>query len=223
VDLIVAEKPSVARDIARVVGATKRGDGCLEGPSHVVTWCIGHLVELEEPAHYNPQWKQWRLDTLPMAPERFALRPVDSTKKQWAVVKNLLRDRKFSRVVNACDAGREGELIFRHCYELAGSKLPMARLWVSSLTDAALRGALAKLAPGQRYDPLGRRPLPLRGRLARRDERHPRPHRPLARRRRDAGAAPLRGPGADPDARDGGGARAGHPGVCFEGLLGGVR
>jgi DNA topoisomerase-3 len=154
VDLIVAEKPSVARDIARVVGATKRGDGCLEGPSHVVTWCIGHLVELEEPAHYNPQWKQWRLDTLPMAPERFALRPVDSTKKQWAVVKNLLRDRKFSRVVNACDAGREGELIFRHCYELAGSKLPMARLWVSSLTDAALRGALAKLAPGQRYDPL---------------------------------------------------------------------
>lgn len=153
-DLIVAEKPSVARDIARVVGATKRGDGCIEGPSHVVTWCIGHLVELEEPAHYNPLWKAWRLDTLPMAPERFALRPVDGTKKQWAVVKGLLRDRRFTRVVNACDAGREGELIFRHCYELAGSKLPMARLWVSSLTDSALRGALAKLAPGQRYDPL---------------------------------------------------------------------
>ncbi|MFO0607705.1 MAG: DNA topoisomerase [Polyangiales bacterium] len=153
-DLIVAEKPSVARDIARVVGASKRGDGFLEGPSHVVTWCIGHLVELEEPAHYDARWKAWRLDTLPMIPERFALRPVDGTRKQWTAVKNLLRDRRFARVVNACDAGREGELIFRHCYELAGARLPIARLWVSSLTDVALRAALAKLAPGDRYAPL---------------------------------------------------------------------
>ena len=153
-DLIVAEKPSVARDIARVVGASKRGDGFLEGPSHVVTWCIGHLVELEEPAHYDARWKAWRLDTLPMIPERFALRPVDGSRKQWAAVKGLLRDRRFSRVVNACDAGREGELIFRHCYELANARLPIARLWVSSLTDVALRAALAKLAPGDRYDPL---------------------------------------------------------------------
>jgi DNA topoisomerase-3 len=153
-DLIVAEKPSVARDIARVLGASKRGDGFLEGPSHVVTWCIGHLVEFEDPAHYDPRWKAWRLDMLPMIPERFALRPVDATRKQWSVVKRLLRDGRFTRVINACDAGREGELIFRHCYELARSRLPVMRLWVSSLTDAALRSSLAKLVPGHRYDAL---------------------------------------------------------------------
>ena len=153
-ELVVAEKPSVARDIARVLGASKRGDGCLEGPEAVVTWCVGHLVELDEPAAYEPSWKAWRLDTLPMIPPRFKLRPSKGTAAQWRAVKSLLRDRRFSRVVNACDAGREGELIFRWAYELAGARLPIERLWVSSLTDAAVRAGFAKLQPGRRYEAL---------------------------------------------------------------------
>ncbi|MEZ4407124.1 MAG: DNA topoisomerase [Polyangiales bacterium] len=153
-DLVVAEKPSVARDIARVLGASKRGDGFLEGPEFVITWCIGHLIELDEPAAYDPSWKQWRLDLLPMLPERFKLRPSKSTASQWRAVKSLLRDKRFDRVVNACDAGREGELIFRWAYDLAGSRLPIERLWVSSLTDAAVRAGFAKLQPGRRYEPL---------------------------------------------------------------------
>ena len=120
----------------------------------MVTWCLGHLVELDEPAAYNPAWKRWSLDTLPMLPDRFRLRPVRSSAAQWKVVRDLLRDRSFTEVVNGCDAGREGELIFRLCYELSGSKLPVRRLWISSMTDGALRAGLAGLRPGARYDAL---------------------------------------------------------------------
>lgn len=152
--LVIAEKPSVARDLARVLGAHRKGDGCLEGPSHVVTWCIGHLVELDEPASYDPAWKRWTLDSLPMIPSRFQLRAVPSGRAQLKVVRNLLRDKRFEGVVNACDAGREGELIFRWVYELAGARLPVKRLWISSLTDAAIRAGFAALQPGSRYDAL---------------------------------------------------------------------
>jgi DNA topoisomerase-3 len=154
VQLIVAEKPSVARDIARVLGVRAQGRGSLQGGERVITWCVGHLVELDEPAAYDPRWKSWRLDTLPMIPERFRLRPVGSSKDQLEVVRQLLCERRFTEVVNACDAGREGELIFRYVYELAGARLPIRRLWISSMTDEAIRAGFEALRPGTQYDAL---------------------------------------------------------------------
>jgi DNA topoisomerase-3 len=152
--LIIAEKPSVARDLARVLGVRGGGRHALEGTGRVITWCIGHLVELEEPAAYDGRWKAWRLDTLPMIPAAFKLRPVPGTRDQLRAVRELLRDRRFTEVVNACDAGREGELIFRYVYQLAGSRLPMRRLWISSLTDEAIHAGFAGLRPGADFDPL---------------------------------------------------------------------
>ena len=152
--LIIAEKPSVARDLARVLGVRATGRHSWEGSAHVITWCIGHLVELDEPAAYDDRWKAWRLDTLPMIPEVFKLRPVSGTRDQLRVVRDLLRDRRFSEVVNGCDAGREGELIFRYVYELAHSRLAVRRLWISSLTEEAIRAGFARLRPGAQYDPL---------------------------------------------------------------------
>ena len=153
--LVIAEKPSVARDLARVLGVRGGGKHAIEGAGRVLTWCIGHLVELEEPAAYDGRWKAWRLDTLPMIPPAFKLRPVPGTRDQLRVVRELLRDRRFTEVVNACDAGREGELIFRYVYELAGSRLPTRRLWISSLTDDAIRAGFAALRPGAELDALG--------------------------------------------------------------------
>ncbi len=152
--LVVAEKPSVARDIARALGAAGRGAGFFYDERHVVTWCVGHLVELEEPGAYEPAWKRWSAATLPMLPGRFKLRPAAHARDQWRVVRALLCSRGVRAVVNACDAGREGELIFRYCYELAGCRLPSQRLWVSSMTDEALRAGLANLRPGSHYDAL---------------------------------------------------------------------
>lgn len=152
--LIVAEKPSVARDLAKVLGVAPHGHGAFRGPHHVITWCIGHLVELIEPHEYEPSWKGWRMSTLPMIPAAFRLRPARGTADQWAVVRDLLRSREFDEVINACDAGREGELIFRYCYELAGSRLRVQRLWISSMTDSALRAGFAKLRPGSQLDAL---------------------------------------------------------------------
>src|SRR5829696_6011426 len=141
--LIIAEKPSVARDIARVLGVRGGGRGALEGSERVISWCIGHLVELDEPRSYDERWKAWRLDTLPMFPARFRLRAVASARDQLRTVQELLRDRRFDEVVNACDAGREGELIFRYVYERAGSRWPVRRLWISSMTDEAIRAGFA--------------------------------------------------------------------------------
>jgi DNA topoisomerase-3 len=152
--LVIAEKPSVARDLARVLGLRGGGKHAIDGSGRVITWCIGHLVELEEPAAYDPAWKAWRLDTLPMLPATFKLRPVAGTRDQLRAVRELLRDRRFDEVVNACDAGREGELIFRYVYELAGSRLPIKRLWISSLTDDAIRAGFARLRPGVELDAL---------------------------------------------------------------------
>jgi len=154
VQLVIAEKPSVARDLARVLGMRGTGKHAIDGAGRVITWCIGHLVELEEPAAYDAAWKAWRLDTLPMLPGAFKLRPVQGTRDQLRAVRELLRDRRFTEVVNACDAGREGELIFRYVYELAGSRLPIKRLWISSLTDEAIRAGFARLRPGVELDAL---------------------------------------------------------------------
>ncbi|MEI8257736.1 MAG: DNA topoisomerase, partial [Deltaproteobacteria bacterium] len=126
-----------------------------ESPDRVITWCVGHLVELVEPATYDPRWKTWRLDALPMVPALFKLRPNPSTPEQYRAVTALLRDPRFHEVVNACDAGREGELIFRYVYDIAGSRLPVRRLWISSLTDDAIREGFRRLRPGAQFDALG--------------------------------------------------------------------
>ncbi len=152
--LVVAEKPSVARDLARVLGATRRAKGALEGNGWTVTWCIGHLIELDEPQAYDAAWKRWSFATLPMLPKKFRLRPAKRTVDQWRIVRDLLRRRDFESVVNACDAGREGELIFRYAHERAGSKLPIERLWISSLTESAIRSGFEALRPGRAYEGL---------------------------------------------------------------------
>jgi DNA topoisomerase-3 len=154
VQLVIAEKPSVARDLARVLEVRPSGKGCFEGKDKVITWCIGHLVELDEPASYDGRWKAWRMDTLPMVPATFKLRAVPSTRDQLRSVCDLLRDKRFNEVINACDAGREGELIFRYVYQLAGSRIPIRRLWISSLTDEAIRKGFATLRPGRDMEAL---------------------------------------------------------------------
>ena len=153
--LIVAEKPSVARDIARVLGVRSRGDGVVENDAYAITWCVGHLVELAEPSAYDGRWKAWRLDNLPMLPEAFELVGAKHAAAQLRVVAKLLRDKRFASVVNACDAGREGELIFRYVYQHARARLPVQRLWISSLTDEAIRRGFGALRPGRALDPLG--------------------------------------------------------------------
>jgi DNA topoisomerase-3 len=147
--LIVTEKPSVARDIARVLGITGRGQGVLGGNGPVrITWCLGHLTELAEPASYSAEWKAWRAESLPMLPEVFALQPRKSSMDQWRIVRELLRSRDLEEVVNGCDAGREGELIFANTYRLAGCKAPVMRLWISSMTAGAIRTGFDRLRPG---------------------------------------------------------------------------
>jgi DNA topoisomerase-3 len=155
VELVIAEKPSVARDLSRVLGVRpSSGATSFESDRYVVTWCIGHLVELEEPAAYNPAWKAWRLDLLPMLPDAFRLRGAPHAIAQLRAVEKLLREKRFTTVINACDAGREGELIFRYVYQHANSRLPIRRLWISSLTDDAIRRGMASLRAGADLVPL---------------------------------------------------------------------
>src|SRR6201995_522327 len=147
--LIIAEKPSVGRDLARVLpGAFTKGEGFLEGPEHIVTWAVGHLVQLADPDEYDDRFKKWRMADLPIVPERFKLVVRDErSKKQMNVVKRELDRDDVERVVNACDAGREGELIFAYLYEKAGAKKPVQRLWLNSMTKEAIRNAFGALRP----------------------------------------------------------------------------
>lgn len=151
---VLAEKPSVARDIARVLGADKRGDGYLQGNGYVVTWAVGHLVSLAQPHEINPQWKQWRFDTLPILPERWPLVVYEKTKDQFEIIRKILTSERVAQVVCATDAGREGELIFRYIYDAAGCEKPFSRLWISSLTPDAIKRGFEKLRPGKEYDNL---------------------------------------------------------------------
>src|SRR5947209_7007303 len=151
---VVAEKPSVARDIARVLNAGKRGDGFLHGEGYVVTWAIGHLVALAQPHEIRPEWKAWRRDLLPMLPDSWPLVAGENTKDQFEVVRRILISPKISEVICATDAGREGELIFRYIYEAAGSDKPVKRLWISSLTPDAIRNGFGKLRDAHEYDAL---------------------------------------------------------------------
>ena len=125
---ILAEKPSVAQDIARVLGANVRGKGYLQGNGYVVTWAIGHLVSLAQPHEINPGWRQWRFDQLPILPTHWPLVIYEKTKDQLEVVRKILTSGRVSRIVCATDAGREGELIFRYIYEAAGCRKPVCRL-----------------------------------------------------------------------------------------------
>ncbi len=152
--LVVAEKPSVARDLARVLGANQRRNGYLEGDDWLVTWAIGHLVRLPEPHEIRPDWKRWRRSALPMLPEEWPLAVQEKTREQFAVVKRLLRARAVTGVVSATDAGREGELIFRYLYEAAGARKSVRRLWISNMTTAAIRQGFLNLRPAEDFDGL---------------------------------------------------------------------
>ncbi len=155
---VLAEKPSVARDIARVVGARTQGQGCLKGNGYVVTWAVGHLVTQQNPDEIDPRWKQWRVDTLPILPEEIPLKvvPEAHASAQYRLVASILNAPQVERVVCATDAGREGELIFRRIYRMCGCTKPVSRLWISSMTEEAIAEGFANLKDGAAYDALYR-------------------------------------------------------------------
>jgi len=152
--LVIAEKPSVSKSIAKVIGAYRQEDGYLEGGDCVVSWCLGHLAEYAAPEHYDERYENWRFEDLPILPVEWKLLVHNTKKPQFNVLRKLLRSKKFDYVVNACDAGREGEAIFRRMYALAGSKLPIKRLWISSMEDAAIQHGFENLKDGAAYDNL---------------------------------------------------------------------
>ena len=152
--VVVAEKPSVGRDIARVIGCRTSGDGCLIGERYIVTWAVGHLVTLVEPDELDPKYKKWSFDTLPILPEEIPLKVINATKSQFTKVRKLINDKDTDSLICATDAGREGELIFRYIYEKAGCKKPFSRLWISSMTDEAITDGFRNIRPGSDYDGL---------------------------------------------------------------------
>lgn len=152
--LVIAEKPSVARTIAAALGVTETKDGYMEGNGYVISWCIGHLVGLAEAAAYGEQYKKWNYDTLPILPEEWQYTVAPEKQKQFKTLKELMGRADVSELVNACDAGREGELIFRFVYYLAHCQKPFSRLWISSMEDAAIRSGFDNLKDGREYDAL---------------------------------------------------------------------
>lgn len=154
--LVIAEKPSVARDIARVMGCTKSGEGCLIGNKYIITWALGHLVTLADPDAYDEKYKKWDLAYLPMLPEKMKLVIIKQTGKQFTVVSKLLKSAEVSDIIIATDAGREGELVARWIIMKSGVKKPMKRLWISSQTDKAVKEGFANLRPSGEYDNLYR-------------------------------------------------------------------
>lgn len=152
--VVVAEKPSVGRDIARVIGCRSSGDGYLIGERYIVTWAIGHLVTLAEPDEIDEKYRKWSFSTLPILPESIPLKVISATKSQFAIVKKLINDQETESLICATDAGREGELIFRYIYEKAGCRKPFERLWISSMTDEAITEGFRNIRPGSEYDGL---------------------------------------------------------------------
>lgn len=152
--LVIAEKPSVAQALAAVLGAKQKQDGYLEGNGWLVSWCVGHLVELAQPEAYDEKYAKWRYDDLPILPASWKYQVTNDKKKQFATLRRLMNDKSVSAVVCATDAGREGELIFRLVYEQAGCQKPILRLWISSMEDAAIRDGFAHLHPGAEYERL---------------------------------------------------------------------
>ena len=154
--IVVAEKPSVGRDIARVLGCNQRGQGCLIGQDYTVTWAVGHLVTLVEPDELDEKYKRWQFETLPILPEDIPLKVIRQSADQYKVVKALINAPDTDRVICATDAGREGELIFRYIYTKAGCRKPFDRLWISSMTDEAISEGFRQIQPGDKYDGLFR-------------------------------------------------------------------
>ena len=151
--LIIAEKPSVAKDIACVVGATKSYKGYLEGNQYRVSWAIGHLISLPQPHEINLEWKAWKKETLPILPSSWPLKVIEKTKDQFQIIKKLMNS--CDGVICATDAGREGELIFRYIYEAANCRKPVKRLWISSLTPEAIKEGLMNLKDAKYFHSLG--------------------------------------------------------------------
>ena len=152
--LVVAEKPSVAMSYAKVLGATSRKDGYLEGNSYLVSWCVGHLVELAPPNVYDAKYVKWSIADLPILPQKWQYLVSASTKKQFGILQKLMHRPDVDSIVNSCDSGREGELIFRLVYQQAGCKKPVSRLWLSSMEENAIREGFAHLKPSTEYDAL---------------------------------------------------------------------
>lgn len=152
--LVIAEKPSVAMSLAAVLGANEKKDGYIEGGGYLVSWCVGHLLELAQPEAYGERYARWRYGDLPILPEEWKYEVPKDKKKQLDLLCRLMKDKRVASVVCATDAGREGELIFRLVYEHAGCKKPMERLWISSMEDAAIRDGFEHLRPGSDYDKL---------------------------------------------------------------------
>ena len=152
--LVIAEKPSVAQTIAAALGAKKKQDGYIEGNGYLISWCVGHLVQLADAAAYGEQYKKWSYDSLPILPQEWQYVVSADKGKQFATLKDLMHRGDVSEVVNACDAGREGELIFRFVYHMAGGKKPMRRLWISSMEESAIKAGFENLKDGRDYDAL---------------------------------------------------------------------
>ncbi|MEH2950526.1 DNA topoisomerase 3 [Sporofaciens sp. JLR.KK001] len=152
--LVIAEKPSVARSIAEVIGASEISDGYMEGNGYIVSWCVGHLVELAQPESYGEQWKKWTYESLPVKPEKWQYEVKPDTKAQYDILYQLMHREDVSATICATDAGREGELIFRLVYEMAGCEKPIKRLWISSMEETAIREGFENLQPGSDYDNL---------------------------------------------------------------------
>ena len=152
--LVIAEKPSVAQTIAAALGAKKKQDGYIEGNGYLISWCVGHLVQLADAAAYGEQYKKWSYDSLPILPEEWQYAISKDKEKQFATLKDLMHRGDVSEVVNGCDAGREGELIFRFVYHMAGCNKPMRRLWISSMEESAIKEGFASLKDGRDYDAL---------------------------------------------------------------------
>ncbi len=152
--LIVAEKPSVGRDIAKVLGCRERADGSIIGETDIVTWAVGHLVEQCYPEDMDDKYKEWKKEDLPIFPDPFKLKVSQSSEKQFGIIKALMHDPEVNRIVCATDAGREGELIFRYIYQMAGCSKPVDRLWISSLTYSAIKSGFENLKSSSDYDDL---------------------------------------------------------------------
>ena len=174
--LVLAEKPSVARELARVLGCKQKGDGCLLGGQYIVTWALGHLVTLADPEAYSKQYQSWRLEDLPMLPEKMQLVVIKQTAKQFHAVSHLMHRQDVTELIIATDAGREGELVARWIMQKAGWKGKTKRLWVSSQTDKAIREGCPSQACRRIRQPLSRRSGPRGGGLARGPQCDPRAH-----------------------------------------------
>ena len=152
--LVLTEKPSVGRDIARVLNCRKKGNGYFEGDKYIVTWALGHLVTLADPEKYGKKYEKWNMEDLPMLPEPMKLEVIKQTSKQFYAVKEQMLRKDVNEIVIATDAGREGELVARWIIEMVKVKKPIKRLWISSVTDKAIKEGFSKLKDGREYENL---------------------------------------------------------------------